>query len=110
MNDPENFISRWSRRKRQTADETAQPDDTIADHAENAPASSENAKLTSPEVGPATPSAEFDVSSLPPLESIEAGTDISAFMRKGVPAALRHAALRRAWSADPAIRDFVGLN
>ena len=29
-------------------------------------------------------------------------------MQKGVPAALRRAALRRAWSADPAIRDFMG--
>jgi hypothetical protein len=29
-------------------------------------------------------------------------------MQAGVPSALRHAALRRAWSADPAIRDFMG--
>ncbi|MGZ3347733.1 MAG: DUF3306 domain-containing protein, partial [Xanthobacteraceae bacterium] len=58
---------------------------------------------------PATPSVpEFDVNSLPPIESIGADTDISAFLRKGVPAALRNAALRRAWSADPAIRDFMG--
>ena len=28
--------------------------------------------------------------------------------RPGVPAAMTHAALRRAWSADPAIRDFIG--
>src|SRR5207245_615081 len=28
----------------------------------------------------------------------------------GVPAALTRAALRRAWSADPAIRDFIGLS
>ncbi len=45
--------------------------------------------------------------SLPPIESIGAGTDISAFMQTGVPTALRHAALRRAWTADPAIRDFM---
>jgi hypothetical protein len=31
-------------------------------------------------------------------------------MRAGVPSELRHAALRRAWSADSSIRDFVGLN
>src|SRR5262249_56916935 len=40
----------------------------------------------------------------------KAGSDISAFMRSGVPSALRHAALRRAWSVDPAIRDFKGPN
>ena len=54
--------------------------------------------------------AGFDVSSLPPIEAIGADTDISAFLQKGVPSALRHAALRRVWSADPAIRDFVGPN
>jgi hypothetical protein len=46
---------------------------------------------------------------VPPLESIDAGTDVSAFLRPGVPADLAQAALRRAWVADPAIRDFVGL-
>src|SRR6202043_370431 len=41
--------------------------------------------------------------------SIDAATDISAFLRKGIPQELSRAALRRAWTADPAIRDFVGL-
>jgi hypothetical protein len=51
----------------------------------------------------------FDPASLPPIESIDAGSDVSAFLRPGVPADLARAALRRAWVADPAIRDFVGL-
>jgi hypothetical protein len=34
---------------------------------------------------------------------------VSAFLRPGVPADLARAALRRAWVADPTIRDFVGL-
>jgi Protein of unknown function (DUF3306) len=51
----------------------------------------------------------FDPTSLPPIESIDAGSDVSAFLRPGVPADLARAALRRAWVADPAIRDFVGL-
>jgi len=102
MNDPENFITRWSRRKREAVDEKAQPDNKTAPDV---------ARLKSPESGVAAPPVpEFDPASLPPIESIEAGTDISAFLRTGVPSALRHAALRRAWSADPAIRDFVGLN
>jgi hypothetical protein len=57
---------------------------------------------------PQPPSA-FDRASLPPIESITAGTDIRAFLAPGVPADLSRAALRRAWVADPAIRDFVGL-
>src|SRR5262249_38040436 len=35
---------------------------------------------------------------------------IRAFLQKGVPADLTRAALRRAWTTDPAIRDFVGLS
>jgi hypothetical protein len=60
---------------------------------------------------PGDPPAEaFDPASLPPLESIAAGTDIRAFLARGVPAELTQAALRRAWAADPAIRDFIGLS
>ena len=46
---------------------------------------------------------------MPPIKSITAATDITAFLRKGIPLELRRAALRRAWASDPAIRDFVGL-
>jgi hypothetical protein len=45
---------------------------------------------------------------LPAIDQIEAGSDVSAFLRPGVPADLARAALRRAWVADPAIRDFIG--
>jgi hypothetical protein len=47
---------------------------------------------------------------LPPLESIAAESDIRCFLAPGVPAELTRAALRHAWVADPAIRDFVGLS
>jgi hypothetical protein len=59
---------------------------------------------------PATGATEpaFDPATLPPLESLTAESDFSAFLREEVPAALRRAALRRAWSLDPTIRDFVG--
>jgi hypothetical protein len=46
---------------------------------------------------------------LPWPDTIEAQTDITAFMQSGVPAELQIAALRRAWSVDPAIRDYRGL-
>jgi Protein of unknown function (DUF3306) len=51
----------------------------------------------------------FDPTSVPPIESIAADTDIRAFLAPGVPAELARDALRRAWAADPKIRDFVGL-
>src|SRR5205814_10442396 len=61
---------------------------------------------------PASPTAPppVDPATLPPVDLIEAGTDIKAFLAEGVPADLTRAALRRAWAADPAIRDFVGLS
>src|SRR6476660_9870190 len=50
---------------------------------------------------------EFDLSSLPKLEEITSSTDISVFLRKGVPEHLRNAALRKSWALDPAIRNYV---
>src|SRR5262249_2990157 len=52
---------------------------------------------------------EFDPATLPPIDSIVAGSDIRAFLQKGVPAELTKAALRRGWTTDPAIRDFIGI-
>jgi hypothetical protein len=46
---------------------------------------------------------------VPPIESIAADSDIRAFLAPGVPPELTRAALRRAWTADPDIRNFVGL-
>jgi uncharacterized protein DUF3306 len=111
MNDPDNFLSRWSRRKRATEADSLpqeksgeQSNDRTAPPGEQAGRSVPTDKVALP----APP--EFDVTSLPPIESIDAGTDISAFMQTGVPTALRHAALRRAWTADPSIRDYIGPN
>jgi hypothetical protein len=50
---------------------------------------------------------EFDLSSLPKLEDITGTTDISTFLRKGVPENLRNAALRKSWALDPAVRNYV---
>jgi Protein of unknown function (DUF3306) len=47
---------------------------------------------------------------LPPIESIDAASDIRCFLTPDVPVELTRAALRRAWVADPAIRDFVGVS
>src|SRR5262245_44651983 len=110
MNDRENFINRWSRRKREAAHEKAQGEQTGVTH-EAKPAPGQETAVKSDQSGLVNPSpVEFDPASLPPIESISADTDITAFMRAGVPSELRHAALRRVWSTDASIRDFVGLN
>jgi len=113
----EDFLTRWSRRKRD-AGETEQANvrhvgpymgphtgttgerDEIPENATSIV--DESKESTSPEL-------PFDLESLPPIESITAATDIRPFLAPGVPAEIARAALRRAWSADPRIRDFVGL-
>jgi len=99
MSDKQFFV-RWSRRKREAKAVVNAPPPTEPAGTPNpaSPAAAEN-----------PPDAEVDLSSLPPIDSIDAATDITAFLRKGIPQELSRAALRRAWTADPAIRDFVGL-
>jgi hypothetical protein len=119
MNDPENFLARWSRRKREIAAAEAAPGEAIPGGpdavAPDTPATSpseleaEMAALAAPEEQPAAPAPVFDPASLPTLDSIGADTDIRGFLAPGVPTELAHAALRRVWTADPGIRDFKGL-
>ncbi|MDX3965341.1 MAG: DUF3306 domain-containing protein [Bradyrhizobium sp.] len=89
----EEFLARWSRRKRESQAEPAKP-------AAAQPAPPSEVK---------DDEGQFDLSSLPSIDEINAATDITAFLSKGIPRELSRAALRRAWAADPAIRDFVGL-
>jgi hypothetical protein len=79
----EDFLARWLRLKRESERELPAAD------VPSAPA--------------------FDPASLPPIESIVADSDIRQFLQAQVPEELTRAALRSAWTADPAIRDFVGI-
>lgn len=111
MSEPENFLERWSKRKLANADPAAPEQKEIAPPAEKA---IDAATPVARGDAPGTPDAKtedkpFDVAGLPSIESIGANTDVTAFLRAGVPPDLTRAALRRAWSSDPAIRDFVGL-
>ena len=54
-------------------------------------------------------SADVAPASLPAVESITGESDIRQFLQADVPTELVRAALRAAWSTDPAIRDFVGI-
>ncbi|MBI3700821.1 MAG: DUF3306 domain-containing protein [Afipia sp.] len=96
--DDSGFLSRWSQRK----------------HAATQPESEKSVEGTGDAV--ALPSdvcletaseKEVDLSSLPKLEDIVADTDLSGFLKKGVPESLRNAALRKSWALDPAIRSYV---
>jgi Protein of unknown function (DUF3306) len=80
------FLSRWSRQKRAGKRMLPAAETPVIDEA--------------PAVDPA---------SLPKIDDLTAESDISVFLRKGVPEALQKLALRRMWSLDPEIRDFVEM-
>jgi hypothetical protein len=110
MNEDRNFLSRWSRKKRE-AEELPQATAPAAKDAKP----KESAAVAAPSGNTKAPRTEadepkFDLASLPSIESIGADTDIRQFLRAGVPAELTRAALRRAWASDPAIRDYIGLS
>ena len=104
------FLDRWSRRKRAAEAETAEADAAEVAAAEAASAAlPEAAEGAAPDALPDPAGEAVDealIASLPRIEEITAGTDIRAFLQKGVPAALRNAALRRAWVADPLIASY----
>jgi hypothetical protein len=116
----EDFLTRWSRRKRDVAEAEQAKVPHVGTHV-GAPgerdtiaeaAIAENPIPVEPveAIRSATPpEPAFDLKSLPSVESITDATDIRPFLAPGVPADIARAALRRAWSADPRIRDFVGL-
>jgi uncharacterized protein DUF3306 len=118
MSDQENFLARWSRRKREAEHEHAQDEAQKAalaadTDAEAAPTLEEECaevvRAGAERKGDAAQAPAVDLTKLPPIESIMETTDIRPFLAAGVPEELKYAALRRAWVVDPAIRDFVGI-
>jgi hypothetical protein len=90
------FLARWSQRKQEAKQPEPRAD---VPEAEACPA---------PEPVAANESEpEFDLSSLPKLEEMTSTTDLTGFLRKGVPEHLRNAALRKSWALDPAILNYV---
>jgi len=88
----EGLLRRWARRKQAAK---AQP-------AAQAPA-------TASDAAPDAPQAEEPVPVLPDLDTLDASSDYSAFLQRGVPAELQRMALQRAWSSDAAIAEFRGM-
>src|SRR5215204_2417343 len=100
-NPPKSFLERWSRKKiegeRAASDPSAEPRATNVSLPDEPgvperPADAEKAPVE------AAPKPEFDLASLPSLDSITAATNIRAFLGPGVPRELARAALRRAWT------------
>ena len=98
------FLSRWSRLKEEARRSERGPEPDAAEAPAGAPPLEPDpaSVLSESELTPE------ELAALPKVEEITAASDISGFLRRGVPDALRNAALRKMWTLDPAIRDFVG--
>lgn len=89
----EKFLSRWSKRKLEESEQSAKV--PVSPPAEASP---DEPDLVTPE----------EIAALPAVESVNSAEDLMVFLRKGIPVAMRMAALRKLWVLDPEIRDFVG--
>ncbi len=82
----EEFLKRWSRRKQRRGRRQSLPSSRFAAGEVDVAASDVFETGTEPDI-------DIDLSQLPSLEEITATTDITEFLRKGVPAELGRAAL-----------------
>ena len=99
-----NVFARWSRRKL-----SARLEDPPTDGENPSPdVAAEAAGATAQEPEETQTEPDEPVEPLPRIEDLTAESDLSAFLRKGIPMALKRAAMRKMWSLDPGIRDYVG--
>lgn len=92
----ESFLQRWSRRKAEARSAAPAPVEE--------PEGSPEAEAAAPEEP-----APIDPESLPDIDSLDANSDFSVFMRPGVPEHLRTRALRKLWRLDPIYSKLDGL-
>jgi len=85
------FLSRWSRRKAEAREAQAAP--SVAEP---------------PAVEPMEEEV-FDPATLPSIDDLTAESDFSLFLKKGVPPALRAAALRKLWLVEPSVVNYQPL-
>lgn len=100
MADEEDFLSRWSRRKRSVAEETPAVEAGPVQTSEplDEPESEEDEAELLERLG------------LPVPETLKEGDDFSGFMQAGVPQFLRKRALRELWRSNPVLANLDGLN
>lgn len=100
----DDFLSRWSRRKREVVQAEVPEELTIP-----APPPEADALPLQEDDDPLDENALSDeaIAALPSLDSLTVETDLTQFLKAGVPQVLRNAALRRMWSIDPSIRDYL---
>ncbi len=108
----EGFLSRWSRRKAEARSapvaEAPVASEDPGSAAEAAPAAAQAPASGQEEHEPDVLSP-VDPKDLPDIETLDATSDFSVFMRPGVPTHLRRLALRKLWRVDPIFSKLDGM-
>ena len=99
----EGFLGRWSRRKAAAKSDEAKS--ALSPEVIDDP--SDDSQAVSPADTPET--TEFDVSSLPDIDSLGPKSDFSMFMQAGVPPELKTKALRKLWRVKSELANLDGL-
>ena len=125
MAEDDDFLSRWSRRKREHSGlrrEAGVAPPTVGEQEPPRPGAMnvkppghdvvpaedhEGAEPPAPKAISADELAELEKTD---LDALDYSSDYTAFMREGVPEALRRRALRRLWQSDPVLANIDGLN
>ena len=97
MAEEDDFLSRWSRRKRSVAAEVPPTPEIEAPVVVDEPEEADEAEV-------------LERLGLPVPESLKEGDDFSVFMKAGVPEFLRKRALRVLWRSNPVLANLDGLN
>lgn len=101
------FFSRWSKRKRAIVRENPPATVPVGSEAVGGEAVESEAAPLAGELSEGETLSPEELAKLPSLDSLTAQTDLTQFLRAGVPIVMRKAALRRMWSLDTNIRDYV---
>ncbi len=100
----QSFLGRWSRRKAQART----PEDAPADDMPLESGDDQKAAITKPDEQDLS-QQPIDPAILPDIDTLEAGSDFSAFMQAGVPPELKIKALRKLWRVKPELANLDGL-
>ncbi len=110
MTDESDFLRRWSRRKR-AARKPGPSDTEPVEDAREPSAGDEIAAARGEEPESAeSPTAEPESLELPDIDSLNADSDFTPFLKKGVPEELKNRALRKLWRVNPVFGHLDGLN
>lgn len=109
MTSDESRLSRWSRRKAETRAGRGGAAPELREDGAAPELREENADLPVDAAKPGETAQETPPPDLPDIDTLTAESDFTAFMKEGVPKALRRQALRKLWASDPVFNVIDGM-